>query len=66
MKDSIREARLRKNLTQEKLAQEMGVTQAAVSQWENGVTIPRTCDLIKLAEVLGVSVTELLQETKAG
>ena len=66
MKESIRDARLRKGFTQEELAHEMGVTQAAVSQWESGVTIPRTCDLLKLSEVLGISVSELLGETKAG
>ena len=66
MKDVIRDARQKKMLSQEELAQEMHVTQAAVSQWENGVTIPRTCDLLKLAEVLDVSVSELLGETKAG
>ena len=66
MKDVIREARQRKFLTQEELAQELHVTQAAVSQWENGITVPQTRDLLKLAEVLEVSVAELLGETKAG
>lgn len=62
MKDFIREARLRKALTQEEVARKMGVTQAAVSQWETGVTIPQTRDLLKLSEVLGVSVSELVGE----
>ena len=62
MKDTIREARQKKDMTQEALAHEMGVTQAAVSQWENGVTIPQTRDLLKLADVLGVSVSDLIGE----
>jgi transcriptional regulator with XRE-family HTH domain len=62
LKDAIREARMKKALTQEDVANRMGVTQAAVSQWENGVTVPQTRDILKLSEVLGVSVSELLGE----
>ena len=62
MKDTIREARQKKDMTQEALAHEMGVTQAAVSQWENGITIPKTRDLLKIADVLGVSVSDLIGE----
>ena len=62
MKDVIREARQNKMMTQEDVAREMGVTQAAVSQWETGITIPQTRDLLKLSEVLGVSVSELIGE----
>lgn len=39
----------------------MGVTDAAVYQWETGVTTPRTDKLIKLAEFYGCTVDELLR-----
>lgn len=64
MLKKIREARLRKAFTQERLAQEMNVTQSAISQWENGVTVPRLSELLKLCETLGISVSELLDESK--
>jgi transcriptional regulator with XRE-family HTH domain len=64
MRKKIREARLRKALTQKRLAQEMHVTQSAISQWENGVTVPRLSELLKLCETLDISVSELLDESK--
>lgn len=64
MLKKIREARLRKAFTQKRLAQEMNVTQSAISQWENGVTVPRLSELLKLCETLDISVSELLDESK--
>jgi transcriptional regulator with XRE-family HTH domain len=64
MRKKIREARLRKAFTQKRLAQEMHVTQSAISQWENGVTVPRLSELLKLCETLDISVSELLDESK--
>jgi len=57
----IREMRLEKNLTQEQLADIMGVTQGAVVQWEAGNTFPRMKSVPKLAEVLGVPVDKLIE-----
>lgn len=51
----------KKSVTQEELAQAVGVTQSAISYWSNGVTYPRTRDLIKIAKVLGVSVKTLVE-----
>ena len=56
----IRDLRKKAGLTQEKLAQELGVTFQAVSKWEKGVNIPDTARLIPLARVLGVTTDELL------
>lgn len=36
----IRELRKSKNITQEKLAEILGITSAAVSKWESGITYP--------------------------
>lgn len=54
---------LRKNqgMTQLELAQQMGVTDKAVSKWERDLACPDVNSLPKLAQLLGVSVDELMQ-----
>ena len=63
MKIGKRIAALRKEkgLTQEELADHMGVSPQAVSKWENDQTCPDISALPKLARLLGVSVDELLE-----
>ena len=56
--------RKEKNLTQEELAQHIGVSPQAVSKWENDQTCPDISALPKLARLLGVSVDELLEGKK--
>lgn len=55
-------AQLRKDrgMTQKELADQLFVSNKAVSKWETGVSIPDVGLLIPLAEALGVTVTELL------
>ena len=64
MNESIgsRIARLRKEkkMTQEALAEQMGVSSQAVSKWENDQSCPDIGLLPKLSRVLGVSTDELL------
>ncbi len=53
-------------MTQLELAEKMGVTDKAVSKWERGLAYPDVSSLPKLAEILGLSVDELMQtKTKA-
>ena len=52
--------RKEKGLTQEDLANHMGVSPQAVSKWENDQTCPDISALPKLAGLLGVTVDELL------
>lgn len=52
--------RKEKNLTQEDLAEIMGVTAKSISRWKNGKTIPDISIINILASELGVSVQELL------
>lgn len=49
-----------KGLKQDDLAQQLGVTPQAVSKWENDQTCPDITLLPQLAQILGVSVDELL------
>ena len=56
-------ARLRKaqGMTQAELAEKMQVTDKAVSKWERDLSCPDIQSLPRLAEILGVSVEELMQ-----
>lgn len=58
---AISALRREKGMTQLELAQQMGVTDKAVSKWERDLSFPDVASLPKLAEVLGTSVDELLE-----
>ena len=58
----IRELRTKQNLTQELLAERMGVSRQAVTKWENGQSSPSMKKLLMLAELFGVPMSELVQE----
>ena len=53
--------RLEKGLSQGELGLMLGVTNKAVSRWETGRGYPDTALLLKLAEILGITVDELLK-----
>ena len=57
--------RKEKGMTQLELAQKMGVTDKAVSKWERDLSLPDVSSLPRLAEVLDVSVEELLRAKTA-
>lgn len=50
-----------KGFTQKELAQKLFVSDKAVSKWERGLSLPDITLLMPLAELLDVSVTELLE-----
>ncbi len=56
----LQELRLRTGLTQYQLGTLVGVSDKAVSKWENGSSKPKSDILYKLSEALGVSIDELL------
>ena len=60
----IAECRKNKNLTQMQLAERFGITDRAVSKWENGRSLPDSSIMIDLCDVLGISVNELLSGEK--
>ena len=53
--------RKEKGMTQLELADRMGVTDKAVSKWERDLSFPDVSSIPKLAEILEVSVDELMQ-----
>jgi transcriptional regulator with XRE-family HTH domain len=56
----IKAMRKEKGYTQERLAEELGVTQKSVSRWESGKTMPDFSLYEPLCEELGIQVSELL------
>lgn len=56
MRNRIREIRLEKGISQQKLADEIGVTRQAISLFEKGDRDPKLETWIKLADYFGVSV----------
>ena len=56
----IKALRRQKQLTQEDLAMMVGVSRTTIYQWESGKYYPEGQNLIKLAQVLGVTVDSLL------
>ena len=55
----IAELRKENHLTQKELAERLFISDKAVSKWETGSSLPDTALFIPLADLLGVSVTEL-------
>ena len=58
--ENIRNFRKKNDLTQEALADRLGVTYQSISRWENGTTYPDLELIPAIAEVLTVTVDELL------
>lgn len=58
--------RKEKGLTQKELAEKLYVSDKAVSKWERGLSLPDISLLTPLAEILGVTVTELLRGERLG
>ncbi|MBR1640838.1 MAG: helix-turn-helix transcriptional regulator [Butyrivibrio sp.] len=63
--DNIKRYRKDMGLTQEELAEAMGVTIGAVSKWENGGNIPDITTLMELANLYNISMDELLGYDKS-
>ena len=61
----IAELRKEKKLTQEQLAEKLGVTQKSVSRWETGRNMPDLSILQVLSAELGITVSELLDGAKS-
>ncbi len=58
--ERIAQYRRQKGLSQETLAQQLGISRQSVSKWERGEALPETDKLPALAQALGVSLDTLL------
>ena len=59
--EALKEHRLRCQMTQEFVAESVGVSRQAVSKWERGDSDPSTSNLLALAKLFGISAEELLR-----
>ena len=60
MGDMISTLRKEKGMTQKDLADRLSITDKAVSKWERNLAFPDTATIPGLAEILGISVEELM------
>ena len=60
--DKLKDYRKEKNLTQEELAEKIGVSGQAVSKWEKGECLPDVFNLKLLAQFYNLSVDSLLED----
>ena len=60
----ISKKRKEKNLTQEQLAEKLGVTDRSVSNWENGKNMPDLSLFKPLCDELGISINDLMSGEK--
>ena len=65
MGEIISTLRREKGMTQKELADMLNITDKAVSKWERDIACPDTMTIPKLAEILGVSVEELMNAKSA-
>lgn len=60
MGEIICSLRREKGMTQKELADKLNITDKAVSKWERDIACPDTQSIPKVAEILGISVEELM------
>ena len=58
----IKNARMKVNLTQEQVAEALGVSRQTVSNWENEKTYPDIVSVVKMSELYHISLDHLLKE----
>ena len=62
--EAIKAHRTRRNMTQELVADRLGVSRQAVSKWESGASEPSTSNLLALCKLFDVSPEEFLGEVQ--
>lgn len=65
MAEVISSRRKELGMTQKDLAEKLNITDKAVSKWERGIACPDTASIPKLAQILGISLEELMNAEPA-
>lgn len=58
----LKEERIKKNITQEDLAEKLGISRQTISSWENGRSYPDIVNIIKISDIFNISLDKLLKE----
>ena len=64
MANRIQYLRKTNGMSQEELADRMGISRQAVSKWETGASDPSTSNLLTLAKLFNTTAEELLREVQ--
>lgn len=62
--EKIKELRIEKSLSQQQLAQQIGVSQKAIDYWERSVNEPKACYVIALVRAFGISFDEFFADVE--
>jgi len=60
--EKLKDARLKTELTQEAVAKQIGVSRQSLSNWENDRTYPDLASVLKLSDLYGLSLDDLLRK----
>ena len=64
LEEQIRNYRKQAGMSQEKMAELIGVSRQAITKWENGTGTPDIANLVAIAELFQISLDELLLNEK--
>ena len=62
LSEKLYELRKKRALSQEQLAEQLGVSRQAISKWESGKAVPETDTLISISKYFDVSLDYLMKE----
>lgn len=62
-KDTLKQVRIKRKMTQKELANKLHTTDATISRWEKGIFEPDFQTVKKIADIFDVSIDELLGHT---
>lgn len=62
LSDNLRNIRKEHNLSQEQLAEQLGVSRQSVSKWESGTAYPEMDKVLQLCELFNLNIDELLNQ----
>ena len=60
----IKDARQKNNISQESLAEQLGVSRQTISSWETGKSYPDIVSVIKMSDIFNISLDKMLKEDK--
>ena len=59
--DTVKNARIKKEYTQEQAAEQLLVSRQTISNWENGKSLPDIISILRMSELYGLSLDELIK-----